>query len=610
MLNNDEFYKLTTPQKSIFITEQYYKNTNINNVSGYLHICENVNTDKLEQAINKFIKENEQIRARFVRDDKQELKQYYEEYKEEKIEVIKLKNIDEKKQYEKEFCNKNFNIIEEKLYRFCIYQLENGEGGVICSAHHLVCDAWSMTLLIDSVINSYTEKINENPNNYQYKSYIVDEENYYKSEKFKQDIQYWKSVFSSSIDSKNKDLQEDDISAKRIEKTINNKLLEKILNIDKSFFNIYISALSIYFAKINSQKNIIIGTPILNRKNYAEKQMIGMFVNTLPLKFDVKRDMTFDEFVKNNKINEMQMFKHQKMPYDEIMKIAKENNPQINSLFDITVSYQNARDNHKESTIDYNTGWVFNGCISDSLDVHITDLDNTGCFKIIYDYQTNKYEEDEILKIHNRIINILKQVAENPNVLIKNIDIITEDEFKEIDSINNNKIKVPCNSTIISRFKEQVEKNPNNVAISFEGKEITYNDLDKQSDKVANSLLKRKIKKSDIVAILLPRSLEFFIDMLGILKVGGTYLPLDIEFPDSRINYILNDSNTKLCITDDDGIHRIDGKMNILTHNEIDKVEPQKINKNISATDNCYIIYTSGTTRKSKRRSSNPQKCC
>jgi len=605
MLNNNEFYRLTTPQKSIYITEQYYKNTNINNVSGYLHICENANIDKLEQAINKFIEKNEQIRARFIKDDKQILKQYYENYRKEKIKIVRLKNIDEKRVFEKEFCNNNFNIIGEKLYRFCIYQLDNGEGGIICSAHHLVCDAWSMTLLINSIIDTYTEKTNDNLENYQYKTYIADEENYYKSDRFKQDIEYWKTIFSDNIDSKNKNLQEEDILAKRIETTINTNLVKKLSDIDKSFFNIYISALSIYFSKINNLKNIIIGTPILNRKNYVEKQMIGMFVNTLPLKFDVNRKTSFNEFIRYNKINEMQMFKHQKMPYDRIMKIAKENNPQLNSLFDITVSYQNARDNHKESTIDYNTGWVFNGCISDSLDVHITDLDNTGNYNIIYDYQVNKFNEDEILKIHNRIINILKQVSNNPNILIKDIDIVTDEEFKEINKINNNVIKVPENSTIISEFEEQVRKNPNNIAISFEGKEITYSELDIQSNKVANALLKKKIKKADIVAILLPRSLEFFIDMLGILKVGGTYLPLDVEFPNSRINYILNDSKTSLCITDEDGVTRIDEEVNILTHKEIDKTVSQELQKDINENDNCYIIYTSGTTRKSKRCSSN-----
>ena len=604
MLNN--IYKLTTPQKSIFLTEQYYKSTNINNVSGYLHICENVNTYKLELAINKFIKENEQFRARFFKDEKQTLNQYYENYKKEKIDIIKLKNIEDKEKYEEEFCNKKFNIIEEKLYRFCIYQLENGEGGILFSAHHLICDAWTMSLLIDSIINTYSEKIGNKVDEHQYKSYIADEEMYYKSDKYKQDEQYWKEIFSSIIDSKNKNLQED-ITAKRIETTIDNKLVEKALNIDRSFFNLYLSALSIYFAKINNQKNIIIGTPILNRKNYAEKQIAGMFVNTLPLKIDVNRNIKFSEFVRNNKQSEMQLKKKKKMPYDRIMKIVKENNPEINSLFDITVSYQNARDNHKNADINYNTGWVFNGCISDSLDIHITDLDDTGKYKIMYDYQTSQFKESEILKIHNRIINILQQLIENENIYIKDINIITEKEKQEIEKINNNVVKFPERSNIVKIFEEQVKNRPNETAISFEGNEITYNELDIRSDKVANALIKRGIEKSDIVAIFLPKSLNFFISMLGILKAGATYLPLDVEFPDTRVSYILNDSKSKMCITNKDGKERITTQVDILTNDEIDKCSIEKIDNktDISADDNCYIIYTSGTTRRTQRSSSN-----
>ncbi len=167
ILKNNEFFKLTTPQKSVFLTEQYYKNTNINNISGYLHICEKVNTEKLEFAINKFIKENEQFRARFFQDENQILNQYYLSYRKEKIDVVKLKDLAEKEQYEKKYCNKKFDIIAKKLYRFCIYKLENGEGGILFAAHHLICDAWAMSLVINSIINTYSDEEEINSEKYQ-----------------------------------------------------------------------------------------------------------------------------------------------------------------------------------------------------------------------------------------------------------------------------------------------------------------------------------------------------------------------------------------------------------------------------------------------------------
>ena len=594
-------YGLTTPQKSIFLTEQYYKNTNINNVSGFLHICDkNVDTEKLELGINNFIQENEQFRARFFLDDEQVLNQYYKKYRKENYKVIELKDFHEKKSYEKIFCNKRFNIIENKLYRFCIYKLGNGEGGVLFSAHHLICDAWSITMLIDTVVNTYTDVYEGNkPVEYQYKTYIADEQSYYKSDKYKLDEEYWKNIFSKSIDSTNKNLQED-ITAQRMELSISEELLGSLLKIDNSFFNLYLSALSIYFSKINSQDSIIIGTPLLNRKNFVEKQIVGMFVNTLPLRIDVDRDSTFKEFISNNKQREMQLFRHQKMNYDRIMKIAREANPQINSLFDITISYQNARDNHKEAKIDYNSGWVFDGCISNPLDVHICDLDNTGQLKIMYDYQISKFDEEDIIKIHNRIIAILEQLINDENVLISDVSIITEQEKEELDSINNIEVKVPENATIIKLFKTQVKKNPHKIAISFEGEEITYEELDNKSDKLANVLSKKGIVKSDIVAIFLPKSLDFFICMLGILKAGATYLPIDVEFPDNRVNYILNDSKAKLCITDDERKNRISVLTTSITKDKLDKISAKENEVAVEQSDNCYIIYTSGTTGEPK----------
>ena len=570
-------FGLTTPQKSVLLTEQYYRNTNINNVSGYLHISEkDVDTSKLELGINNFIKDNEQVRARIFQDEDYQLKQYYKKYRKEKIQVVKLKDLEAKEEYERSFCNRRFNLIEKKLYRFCIYKLENGEAGIIFSANHLICDAWSMTILIDTIVNTYTNNNPEKKIDYQYKNYIVDEEEYYKSDKYKQDEEYWKSLFSKNIETTSKYTQED-ISAKRIETQIDKTLLERLLTIDRSFFNLYISALSIYFSKL------------------------------------IDRKISFKDFLNNNKQKEMQLFRHQKMPYERIMKIAKESNPQINNLFDITVSYQNARDNHKNASVNYNTGWVFDGCISDSLDVHIYDLDDTGTLKIFYDYQTNKYDESEVLKIHERILNIMEQVCLDENILVRDISIITNQELEEIEDINKITARVPQKSSVIHMFKKQVKKTPKKIAISFEGEEITYEDLDEQSDRIAEVLIKKGIKKSNIVSIFIPKSLDFFTYMLGILKAGATYLPLDVEFPDNRVNYILNDSKSKLCLTDEVGKKRISIPINTLTSDEINKEEIKAENIvdkiEIEPKDNCYIIYTSGTTRRTKRGCCYSSKC-
>jgi DNA polymerase sigma len=115
-------FGLTTPQKSVLLTEQYYRNTNINNVSGYLHISEkDVDTSKLELGINNFIKDNQQVRARIFQDEDYQLKQYYKKYRKEKIQVVKLQDLKAKEEYEKSFCTRRFNLIEKKLYRSCIY---------------------------------------------------------------------------------------------------------------------------------------------------------------------------------------------------------------------------------------------------------------------------------------------------------------------------------------------------------------------------------------------------------------------------------------------------------------------------------------------------------
>lgn len=494
-------YDLSIPQKSIWITEQFYKNTNINNITGYFNIKDEIQEELLEEAINIFIKNNDNFRTRFFEDKQGKIQQKFSEYKEEKIEIFSLKTKREFENLTKAISNKRFKIIKNKLYNFYIYKFNDGTGGIIFSAHHLVLDAWTMSILINDIANIYYSLINgistdntikQRPS---YKEYIEKEKEYLTSSKIVKDQEYWKKIFSENISIVNKENLEENIEADRKEFTLDVDFVRKLREIDKSFLNIIVSALSIYFSTTNNYKNILIGLPLLNRSNFYEKQIPGMFVNTVPFKIDINKDLTFKEFLEINKKNEIELFRHQKLSYTEIFKIAKAEQPDINNLFNMVVSYQNARDNRNTSALNYDTGWIFNKCISNALDIHITDLDNIGKLKIFYDYQVNRYSEEEILNLHNRLIYILKQILDNRDILIKDIEVTTPEEKEKILKINDTKVYYPSDTNIIDLFNIQVKKNPNKIAVIFENKKITYKELDIESDRYAQSLINNNVKK-------------------------------------------------------------------------------------------------------------------
>lgn len=592
-------YDLSTPQKSIWITEQFYNNTNINNITGYFNITGPINEQLLVKAINIFAKNNEILRVRFFLNEEGKIQQKFLAYGEEKVEIINLKTKIELENLKTAISTRKFTVLQNKLYSFYIYNLNNENGGIIFSAHHLIWDAWSMSLLINDIANIYycllnNEQVDNSIIRPSYKEYINKEKNYLESTKSVKDEEYWKKIFSEEIFIENKEPSENDIEARRKEFVLDSKIVNDSKNIEKSFLNIFISALSIYFSKIYNIQNMLLGLPLLNRSNYFEKQITGMFVNTVPLRIDIDKNITFKEFLDINKKNEINLFRHQKLPYEKIFKIAKEKNPNVKNLFDVVVSYQNARDNRQSSNLGYNTGWIFNNCISNSLDIHLTDLDDTGKLKIFYDYQTNKYSEKDILNMHNRIVHILEQALSNKDILIKDIEIITSKEKEELMNINNVQILYNKNNNIIDLFKTQVEKHPDRIAIMLEDKEITYKELDIESNKYAKSLIKNNVKIGDIVGIFLPKSLQLFIAIIGILKVGAIYLPIDIDFPTKRVNYMLEDSKAKVCITSKNINRTILSNVKILSIEQIDKtiVTDEDINRNITNLNRMlYYIY-------------------
>lgn len=600
-------YDLSTPQKSIWITEQFFQNTNINNITGYFNITGKTNEKLLSTAINIFIQNNDILRSRISISSTGNPQQSFCNYEEEQIEIIKLKTDLELENLKEAIASRQFQILQNKLYKFYIYNLNDKSGGIIFSAHHLIWDAWTMSLLINDIANIYyallnNDEIDSSVSRPSYKEYLNKEKKYIENQKNIKDEIYWREIFSNDIFIDNLDVIDNNITANRKEFTIESKFISKLNNIDKSFFNIFISALSVYLSKINNLKNMLIGVPLLNRSNYFEKQIAGMFVNTVPFRIDINKDFTFEEFLEINRKNELKLFKHQRLSYEEIYKIAKSENSNIKNLFDIVVSYQNARDNRKTSKLQYDTGWIFNKCTSSSLDIHITDLDDTGTIKIFYDYQVNKYSEDEIEKIHNRILYILKQILENKQILIKDIEIVTPKEKQNLIELNN--IVIPYNKekSIIDLFKIQVNKHPNKIAIVFENKEITYKELDKESDKYAQMLINKNIKCDDIVGIYLPKSLELFISIIGILKVGAIYLPIDIDFPINRINYMLKDSQAKVCITSERKCENLFPIVETINVEDITKstILEKNIFSNVSGSSGCYIIYTSGSTGEPK----------
>lgn len=281
-----EFYKLTKPQNSIWFTEQYLTNTSINNICGTITIKQKVDFKKLSTSICNLISGNDVFRLQLTIDNNV-VKQYLLDYTEPKINYVDLKDLSELKPFLNNEISKPFSIFNNPLYRLYIYKFPDGTGGFTIIAHHIIVDAWSCGKIIDYVMDNYKALLNNETFDYSKPSYIdfINKDNeYLSSNKFEKDKQYWDSVYSTIPELATIPSQELAHSStvsydgNRIQFTMDKVLMEKINTFCHknriSVFNIFMAVLAIYTANVCNLRDFTIGTPLLNRLDFKDKQTI------------------------------------------------------------------------------------------------------------------------------------------------------------------------------------------------------------------------------------------------------------------------------------------------------------------------------------------------
>lgn len=554
-------YELTNPQKSIWNTELFFNDTTVNNICVSGTIYEDIDIELLKKAVNETVRQNDAFRIRIIM-KKDVPVQYISDYKEFDIDVVTISNEQEVKLIEQEEVKYKFEMIDSDLYKFKLVKFAN-YATVILNAHHIIADSWSMGLVIQEIIKNYHKLIGISDfeeTTSSYIDYINSEEGYKISKKLQKDKEYWESVFSTipeqaTIPSNICDSQTFSYNAKRTSFNIDADILNKIneyCTLNKiSNYAFFMSVFAIYIKVVSNIDDFVIGTPILNRTNFKEKHTMGMFVNTAPVRFTNIDNFTFKEFSNNISQEIMGILRHQKYSYNNILDDLRTKNQNVPNLYNVALSYQITKAFDK-SLGNYKTNWTFNNYCANDFNIHIFDINDTGSLVISYDYLIEKYSEKEVINIQSRIINMIKQIVEKPDIECKNIEIVTPKEKDQILNVFNDTYSdYPRDKTIADLFEEQAKKIPDNIAIVFENEKMTYEEFNKKANKLARYLQEKGVKSQDKVVILADKSIDLYISIIAILKLGALYVPVDNEYPEERIKVILEDCKPKIIIVDD-----------------------------------------------------------
>ena len=613
-----ELFDLTNPQKAIWLTEQFYKGQNINNVCGTLYIQKALNFEVLENAINLFVENNDSSRIRLHLQNDGTVKQYFSKYEPLELETVCINSEEDLTELREQITSKPFELFDSSLCSFTMFKFPNNYGGFIGNFHHTICDSWSGGICSNQVLDIYCKLLKEEEiifdSSLSYKNYISAEQDYLCSPKFLKDKSYWEEIYSTVPENATipasfaSDINS--LAAKRIEFSVPTHLLSKIhgyCNIHKvTPFNFYMTLLGIYVSRVSNLNDFVIGTPILNRTNKAEKKTAGMFINTIPFRITIDSKDTFSSFVSKIAVNSTSMLRHQKYSYQYIIDDIRQKVPGTPTLYNICFSYQITKMTDNEEEFPHSNIWTFTNNMYDDIDLHALEYDDSTNSKLsfMYDYKTSKYTEKDIKALHSRLLYIAEQIISTDNVLLKDIEIATEKEKQELlYTFNDNNIDIPPDVTLVSMFNNSVEQYSNNIAIVHNSSSITYKELDELSNRLAHLLIENGASQHDVIGVCLNRSIELMISLWAILKIGATYMPMYSKYPVDRLNYMVENSNCSMIITNSIIHENLNSNVKTVILNnytEITCKNSSNLKCNSDENDLAYIIYTSGSTGKPK----------
>ncbi|HDR3892668.1 non-ribosomal peptide synthetase [Bacillus cereus] len=608
-MTNEECYRLSHPQRRIWYTEVIHSDKGICNLRFLFKLHRKMNYSKLNQVVNRVISENDGLCIRLKENGHQEPKQYFIKHKEQEFEFFDFSNVENTNLLEEWIEQKTkdtFTLFNSDLYYFALIKLNDNECAVFGNVHHIIMDGLSIQIFTEQIAKYYYEMHNENEEGEiknSYVQFLTNEQTYLNSSRFQKDQKFWLEEFKtlpSVTGLKPYNTYQVSTKASRETFILTEHLKRKIEKFSEdykiSLYTFFVAAFSLSMYRWTSSLDIGLGMAYGNRMTKMERKLIGMMVSTVPLRMDIDPEEEVLSFISRVSRKQSKLLRHQKYPFDLLLKqINKENNSNVR-LFGTTIDYRD-RDESGDSL------WIPNHEEVQDFAVHIENLIDIDSLHVHIDYREELFSKEEIKRFFNVMLAIMENTFEKPKQKVAEIEIISEEDKRiSLVEFNNPKLNVPPQVTIHEIFEQQAMIYPNTIAVTYEQEKITYKELNERANQLAHYLQKKGVGPDTLVGICVERSLEMIVGILGVLKAGGAYVPLDPTYPEQRLQYILEDASIQLFVTQESL-----KELKWLPENvesiclDRDQDEIGKESKTLPLSDVgpknlAYVIYTSGST--------------
>jgi len=556
-----EYYQQSSAQKRLFFLDKFENIGTGYNMPFMIDIKGNLDKELFEKAFQQILKRHELLTASFDLIDNKPIQRVHPgvEFEVSRLTTITCKNF-----------IRPFDLSGPPLLRAGLLKVTAQEHLLLLDIHHIISDGTSMGILIKELIQLYAGK--KLPLlNIQYSDFSHWQNNLFTAGKIKEQEKYWMNLYKDAHEIPRLNLPTDyprpeimsfagDNCEFQLSAEESAQLKDFSVNHGVTLYMNLLAALNVLLYKYTGQEDIVVGSGTAGRPHPDLQHIIGMFVNTLPMRNYPNEEKTYLEFLEEVKQNCLKALENQDMQFETLVdRLNIQRNPSRNPLFDIFFIVQNFAWSPMDAKgITFEPHPQINKISQFDLSFDVFESNNRIVFKL--EYCTKLYKKETIQRLIKNFAQLLNQVCQTPDTRIPGIDILSEKEKQLLlHDFNQTTAFYPRDETIPGRFAEQVEKTPDHIAVVYNDMFNTYRRLEESANQLARFLsFEKNIRPDDRIGILMERSIDCIIAIFGILKAGGAYVPLDPALPEERIKQIINHLELKEIISQEKHIKLLD----------------------------------------------------
>nr|WP_017317816.1 non-ribosomal peptide synthetase [Mastigocladopsis repens] len=628
-------------QQRLWFLDQLIPGNTLYNVPTVIRLTGSLNLAALEQTFNEIVHRHEALRTTFKVLEGQPV-QVIAASLTIPLSLLDLRHIraDEQEAQAKRIVTaeieRPFDLSCGPLLRVMLLQLWETEHILVLNMHHIICDDWSIGVLIRELATLYTAcrdvacnvstSLPELP--LQYADFAHWQREWLQGEVLQTQLVYWQqqlngiSMLHLPTDRPRPAIQSYQGATQFLE--LPKKLCDALQRLSQqegvTLFMTLLAAFQTLLYRYTHQEDIAVGSPIANRNRSEIEGLIGFFVNSLVLRTHLSGNPTFRELLGRVREVTLGAYSHQDLPFEKLVEeLHPERNLSHHPLFQVVFGFENAPMSALELpglvpsfiNIDFKTTrfdlelhlWK---CSEDFRSLWGANWEHSEGIRGVMVYNTDLFDQATITRMLEHFKTMLEGLVSNPEQRIANLPLLSEQELHQVlVKWNNTYADYPQDRCIHQLFEEQVEQHPDSIAVIFENEQLTYQELNIRSNKLAHHLQKLGIDSEVLVGISIEPSPEMIVGLLGILKAGGAYVPLDPSYPQERLNFMLEDAQVPVLLTQEKLLKHFEAFSNPIVCIDKDweiiaqesEATPQS---DVNSHNLAYVIYTSGSTGKPK----------